>query len=99
MHSLAFLCALAAASCTGAAHASDAKLILAQTSTTTNCMMSCNSQAANCQTACLIPTTPTTGTTSAATTNNPNQNASCQLTCTTQQLSCQTNCARASPSQ
>ena len=29
------------------------------TSTVTNCMMSCNSQAANCQTSCLIPAAPT----------------------------------------
>jgi hypothetical protein len=31
---------------------------LAQTSTTTNCMMSCNSQAASCQTRCFIPNVP-----------------------------------------
>ena len=30
------------------------------TSTVTNCMMSCNSQAAACQTACVIPAAPTT---------------------------------------
>jgi hypothetical protein len=30
------------------------------TSTVTNCMMSCNSQVANCKTGCFIPTTPTT---------------------------------------
>jgi len=28
------------------------------TFTTTNCMMSCNSQAANCRTACVLPVVP-----------------------------------------
>jgi hypothetical protein len=32
------------------------------TSTTTNCMMTCNSQVANCRTACLIPALSASGT-------------------------------------
>jgi len=31
----------------------------AQTSATTTCMMTCNSQAASCQSACLLPPSPT----------------------------------------
>jgi hypothetical protein len=69
---------------------------LAQSSSVTNCMMACNSQAATCQTTCLIPGTPPTG--AATTGGNANKNTSCQLNCTTQQVSCQTTCARASPS-
>ncbi len=33
----------------------DGKIRLAQTSTVTNCMMTCNSQAAACQTNCIVP--------------------------------------------
>jgi hypothetical protein len=33
----------------------DGRIRLAQSSAATTCMMGCNSQAANCQTACLIP--------------------------------------------
>jgi hypothetical protein len=73
------------------------KIRLAQTSTVTNCMMTCNAQAANCLTTCLIPGTPPTG--AATATSNANVNTACQLNCTTQQLSCHTVCARASPSQ
>ena len=32
------------------------KIRLAQSSTVTNCMMTCNSQVANCRTACFVPT-------------------------------------------
>jgi hypothetical protein len=72
------------------------KIRLAQSSVTTTCMMTCNSQYANCQSSCLatgaLPTNP------AATTNaNPNQ--ACFSSCTNQQLACQINCSRASPSQ
>ena len=69
---------------------------LAQSSAVTNCMMACNSQAATCQTTCLIPGTPPTG--AATTTSNANLSTSCQLNCSTQQVSCQTTCARNSPS-
>jgi hypothetical protein len=70
---------------------------LAQTSTTTNCMMTCNSQAASCQTACVVPGTAPTG--AATTTSNATASQSCLSNCSSQQLACHTNCARISPSQ
>jgi hypothetical protein len=73
------------------------RIRLAQTSAVTNCMMACNSQAATCQTTCVIPGTPPTG--AATTGSNASQSTSCQLNCTTQQISCQNICARTSPSQ
>ena len=79
---------------TGAAGAT--KFRLAQTSTVTNCMMTCNSQAAACQTACLVPGAAPTG--AATTTSNANVSTSCELSCSTQQVSCQTICAQNSPS-
>jgi hypothetical protein len=72
------------------------RIRVAQTSIVTNCMMACNSQAANCQTTCLIPGAVPTG--AATTGGNANQSTACQLNCTTQQISCQTFCARTSPS-
>jgi hypothetical protein len=86
----------------------DGKIQLAQTglpsqvtSTVTNCMMSCNSQAANCQTSCLIPAppTPTTATPSGSITFNATASQACTTSCSSSQLACQTNCARLSPSQ
>ncbi len=78
----------------------------AQTFTTTNCMMTCNSQAATCQTACFVPgTTPSLGSTTppllAAQAPGPNTTASttCVMNCTTTQLTCQTTCAKVAPSQ
>ena len=82
---------------TASAASADGKTRLAQTSTVTNCMMTCNSQAASCQAACVVPGTPPTG--AATTTSNANVSTSCQLTCSTQQVVCQTTCARTSPSQ
>lgn len=73
------------------------KIRLAQTSTVTNCMMAYNSQAATCQTTCLVPGTAPTG--AATTTSNANVSTSCQLNCTTQQIACHTTCAQNSPSQ
>ena len=73
------------------------KIRIAQTSAVTNCMMACNSQAATCQTTCLVPGTAPTN--AATTTSNANQSTSCQLNCTTQQINCQTTCAATSPSQ
>jgi hypothetical protein len=69
---------------------------LVQTFTVTNCMMACNSQAATCQTACVVPGTAPTN--AATTTSNATSSASCQINCSTQQISCQTTCARPSPS-
>ena len=69
----------------------------AQTSATTTCLMTCNSQAAACQTTCLIPGAPPTG--AATATSNANLNTTCQVNCSTQQITCQTTCAQTSPSQ
>jgi len=77
--------------------ASAAKIRLAQTSTVTNCMMICNSQAASCQANCVVPGTAPTG--AATATGNANVSTACQLNCATQQVSCQTICGRTSPSQ
>ena len=67
------------------------------TSTTTNCMMSCNSRAANCQTGCFIPVPPAV-TPAGTVTLNPMANTACAMGCTSSQLACQTICANASPS-
>jgi hypothetical protein len=72
------------------------KIRLAQTSTVTNCMMTCNSQAAACETTCLVPGAAPIG--AATATSNANVNTSCQLNCTTQQIACHTTCAQNSPS-
>lgn len=73
------------------------KIRLAQTSTVTNCMMTCNSQAATCQTGCLLPGAAPTG--AATATGNANLSTSCQVNCSTQRIACQTTCAQNSPSQ
>jgi hypothetical protein len=59
-------------------------------STVTNCMMSCNSRAANCQTGCVIPAAPTTAGTG---TLNATSNTACVVGCTSSQLACHTNCS------
>ena len=66
---------------------------LAQTSTTTNCMLNCNSALANCQSSCVLPAATATAT------SNASASSSCLLACTNTQLTCQTLCARVSPSQ
>src|ERR1700687_5425226 len=68
------------------------------TSTTTNCMMSCNAQVANCQTGCFIPEPPTVTRTGTVILNNPTANTACVMGCTSRQLACQSGCALASPS-
>ena len=80
------------------------KIRLAQSSAATTCLMVCNSQAANCQTSCLVPSAQLTQLPNAlapANNLNPQTNATantiCLSACTTTQLSCQTNCARTSP--
>jgi hypothetical protein len=72
------------------------KIRLAQSSTATTCMMICNAQAANCQTACVVPGTPPTA--AATTTSNATASTTCLLNCSSTQLTCQSNCARQSPS-
>lgn len=97
MRRLAILCAvlslsIAGAAFSGAAYA--AKIRLAQTSTVTNCMMTCNAQAATCQANCVVPWSAGGNSTAINTGNSAN----CQLTCSTQQVVCQTTCGRTSPS-
>jgi len=77
------------------------------TSTVTNCMMSCNAQAANCYTGCFIPPPPATAATSGGrggaspfgtVTLNATTNSACSSGCASTHLACQTNCALLSPS-
>jgi hypothetical protein len=76
------------------------KIRLAQTSVTTTCMMTCNSQYALCQSSCLASGTQTQSTAPGTIVGaNVNANQSCLASCTNIQLQCQINtCARASPS-
>jgi hypothetical protein len=62
----------------------EGRIRLAQTSTVTNCMMTCNAQAANCRTGCVVPGTPPTA--SATTTSNATAGTTCLLTCTSTQI-------------
>ena len=96
MRWLVVLCVVAAVAGFSSAASAGDKVRLAQSSTVTNCMMACNSQAANCQTTCIVPGTAPTN--AATTTSNATSTASCQISCSTQQISCQTTCARTSPS-
>jgi hypothetical protein len=82
---------------TAAAADAAGKIRLAQSSTLTNCMMSCNSQAATCVTTCISPGTAPTG--AATTTSNATVNTACQVNCSTARLQCQTTCAQSYPSQ
>jgi hypothetical protein len=68
------------------------------TSTVTNCMMSCNSQSANCQTTCVLPTPPQVpaNSTYVAPKLNATASGACLAGCTSTQLACQTSCARLS---
>lgn len=72
----------------------------AQSSTTTACVMTCNSQAATCQSACFLPPSPPLGSTTppliAAQSPGANvsQSTTCTMNCTNTQLQCQTQCAR-----
>jgi hypothetical protein len=78
------------------------------TFTTTNCMMSCNSQAANCQTGCVVPPPPfnapgppvtlSPATPPPAGTLNTTGSTACLMRCTSTQLACQSGCALNSPS-
>jgi hypothetical protein len=97
MHSLAIFVAAAAINAALCPAWADGRIRLAQSSTVTNCMMNCNAQAANCQTACVIPSAAPT--TTASTTSNASASTACILNCGSTQVTCQTNCARLSPSQ
>ncbi len=65
------------------------------TSTVTNCMMSCNSQAANCLTDCFIRTAPTTVSARGEGTLNATSNTACVMGCSSSRLACQTSCGGA----
>jgi hypothetical protein len=93
---LAVLCVGATFQGMTAANA-DAKIRLAQSSTLTNCMMTCNSQAAACATTCLVPGAAPIG--AATATSNANLNTTCQVNCSIQRVTCQTTCAQSFPSQ
>src|ERR1700730_14301297 len=76
----------------------EGKVPLAQSSTLTNCMMFCNSQAATCQSGCLVPSSSSSGTTTSTITGaNSTASTSCTMNCTTTQITCQTTCAKVSP--
>ena len=62
----------------------EGKIRLAQSSNVTSCMMTCNAQAASCQTSCLVPGQSSSGAT--ATTMNATANTSCVLNCSSTQL-------------
>jgi hypothetical protein len=87
----------AAISATAGTALADGKIRLAQTSNVTNCMMICNSAAANCRTTCLVPGTPPT--TAATTTSNASANLACVLNCSSTQQACHIACGQQSPSQ
>src|ERR1700684_1790250 len=102
MRCLAVLFAVVAVAASASEASAGEKIRLAQTSTTTNCMMTCNAQAATCQTTCFLPPGPAVGSTTIAQAQppgpNPTASTSCTMNCTTTQLTCQTTCARISPS-
>jgi len=97
MRGFAILLTVAAIGAAPGSAFAEPKIRLAQTSTATTCMMICNAQAANCQTACVVPGAPPSA--AATTTSNATANTMCLLNSITAQLACQTNCARQSPSQ
>jgi hypothetical protein len=75
------------------------KLRLAQSSTVTNCMMNCNSAAANCQTSCVLPPPLQVITPGSSTPIfNATTSTACAVNCSSTQLACQTGCAAQSPS-
>jgi len=74
------------------------KIRLAQSSPTITCMMTCNSQYANCQSSCLATGTQLQSSALGLRNSDPNANQVCLASCTNQQLQCQIVCARSSPS-
>ena len=83
---------------TGGALAAE-KIRLAQTSTVTNCIMSCNNAYASCRSACLAPGQTVSGVIQGTvSTGNLVANGSCLSLCTSQQLLCSQPCGRLSPS-
>ena len=70
---------------------------LIQSQTSTACLVSCNTQAMNCQNACVVVGPPTPATTPSLIPNAAGTSP-CALNCTSQQLVCQQTCNR-SPQQ
>ena len=68
---------------------------LAQSSTKTTCMNTCNNGFVTCQSSCISAGNTTQGTVTTATTN-VSPSATCISACTNQQLSCQLICSRGS---
>ena len=71
------------------------------TFTTTNCMMSCNSQASNCRATCVLPVPPTplpSPSSSQPPILNATASTACIMNCSSSQLACQSGCALNSPS-
>ena len=95
MHRLTILVILAAINGFLFFASAQAKTRLAQSSVATECMMSCNSRFASCQSSCVA--TETAPSSTGAATFNPVQ--TCISSCTSQELECQIVCARESPSQ
>src|SRR5579862_5185683 len=95
MRCLAVLFAVTAVAGFAGAASAGGKIRLAQSSTTTNCMMTCNAQAATCQAACFVPPASAVGSTTSTIAqaqspgSNPTANTSCVMNCTTTQLTCQ----------
>src|SRR6516225_4515607 len=85
---LTVLLSLLAISEFAATSSASEKVRLAQTSATTTCMMTCNSQFANCQSTCLAVGAPTAPSNFA----DPNPRQTCTASCSNQQLACQIAC-------
>jgi hypothetical protein len=77
------------------------RIRLAQSSTVTNCMMTCNAQAASCRTGCVVPQVPVappSPSSSPASNLNAVAGGTCLSACSSNQLSCQSGCALQAPS-
>ena len=100
MRGLTFVLAVATINAVVPNALAEGKLRLAQTSTVSRCMMTCNAQAANCRTGCVLPSPSASGAVSTNIPNSPNPtaNTTCNLNCGTTQVACQTNCGLQSPS-
>jgi hypothetical protein len=97
----ASICVLLATSIVGLAGGALAagKIRLAQTSTVTNCMMTCNSAYALCQSTCTNPQAALTlFDQQGVSPGNVIASGSCISTCTNLQQACSLRCARMSPS-
>jgi hypothetical protein len=94
MRGWTILLAILAIAGLAASASAQGKIRLAQNSVTTTCMMTCNSQYANCQSSCLATGTQAQSSVPGA---NASASQSCLSSCTNQQLQCQIVCARSPP--